>query len=69
MKGNQRRVRMGGLLRCCIATVAEMESETQPGDRAACTYCKESTLRVADDGVWEWDHDLDDVLGKAADTL
>ena len=53
-KGNERRVRIGGLLRCCIATIDGIEEETVPGDVHECQYCHQPTLRVADDGIWEW---------------
>lgn len=59
MKGNERRIRIGGLLRCCIATVHEIDAMTKPGDIRECNYCHKPSLRVGDDGVWEWNHDFE----------
>ena len=49
-------VRIGGLMRCCIATLngAAFASEKE-GDVLPCKYCK-SSMRVKG-GAWEWNHD------------
>lgn len=52
------RVRQGGLMRCCLLTLAEYELSTQGNGRNGvvhCAYCKDGQMRYRD-GVWEWDH-------------
>jgi hypothetical protein len=55
---NQRYVRQGGLMRCCLGTIAESEELTKIGDILDCKYQKPGNqqMRVAIDGVWEWNH-------------
>lgn len=54
------RIRIGGLLRCCTFSLEETdrsgELPTEPGEGVDCNYCK-NPMRLADDGVWEWDRD------------
>jgi hypothetical protein len=51
-------IRIGGLLRCCVETFRDAQTQgTLPASGVLpCKYCK-SSLRLADDGVWEWNHD------------
>ena len=50
----QRRIRIGGLMRCCIGTIQEHNTEpSAKGDVLDCEHCT-SQMRVAEDGVWEW---------------
>lgn len=53
---NKRFLRHGGLMRCCILTVAEATHPTRVGDVLDCVYEPEgnANLVVAADGVWEW---------------
>lgn len=53
--GPHKTVRIGGLLRCCIATVEASEIKKAPkeGDILKCRYC--SDQMVWKDGAWEWD--------------
>lgn len=56
------RVRIGGLMRCCmetlqLAAIAAKDNpvESREGDRLACRYCRaEMVYRNA---AWEWDGD------------
>ncbi len=57
MKANERYLRQGGLMRCCIATLAETAYETEVGDVLSCRYENDpdnQNMVVAADGVWEW---------------
>jgi hypothetical protein len=49
-----RRIRIGGLLRCCIATIETHEFKKAPkeGDEIECRYC--SDRMRWHDGAWEW---------------
>lgn len=53
---NERFIRIGGLMRCCVATVQESLEPTVPGTVMDCKYEHpgNENLRVADDGIWEW---------------
>lgn len=53
---NQRRIRQGGLMRCCLETIRTRTALTKVGDVHECNWCS-SSHRVAPDGVWEWNHD------------
>lgn len=52
-------IRIGGLFRCCTATVSETMAERtarggpKEGERLTCRYCKKETM-VYRDGAWEW---------------
>lgn len=51
-------IRIGGLLRCCLATVSEIGPPTRmlkEGDTLACSYCDD--LMRFRDGAWEWNRD------------
>ena len=59
---SDRAIRIGGLLRCCIQSVHEYEGEEIPGVTVIpCTVSdpapgqRPDTIRLAEDGVWEWD--------------
>ena len=55
---NTHALRMGGLMRCCLATLGEHiggdPPEPKPGDVVPCKYCSESM--IYSDGAWEWNH-------------
>lgn len=46
--------RMGGLMRCCIASLVRHPTPGAEGDVIPCEYCP-STIRFRD-GAWEWNH-------------
>lgn len=48
------RLRIGGVLRCCSASLGETEIQEAPreGEVLACKYCKGAL--VYRDGAWEW---------------
>lgn len=55
------KVRIGGLMRCCIETLKELDERgelpTEPGSTVHCLYEKPEkpdSMRLANDGVWEW---------------
>lgn len=52
--GNQRSVRNGGLMRCCLATLSKIEDATFRGQVVPCMYEPHGHMVVAADGVWEW---------------
>jgi hypothetical protein len=56
---NERRVRAGGLMRCCLATLAASAAITSAGSVMQCAYSEDRShsMRVAADGVWEWNRD------------
>jgi hypothetical protein len=53
---NQQGVRIGGLMRCCLATLAQCEDEVEIGAVLGCMYEEpgDPKMRLANDGVWEW---------------
>jgi hypothetical protein len=54
------RVRHGGLMRCCLATLEERMATCAPdpvvGEQLKCKYCN-NWMRFGEDGAWEWDRD------------
>lgn len=55
---------IGGLLRCCVATIDEIARESPDmvvahGQRASCKWCDEQIVYT--DGAWRWakPHDRD----------
>ena len=56
MKANERRVAIGGLMRCCLRSIADSEEETEVGSTMVCRWCTAGAMRVEEDGVWHWDH-------------
>lgn len=60
LPANQRRVRMGGLMRCCLATLGECEEPSTVGTVLSCKYESDpdnQQMIVAADGVWEWNRE------------
>lgn len=62
------KVRQGGLMRCCLASLDEaMEAATSPpeeGNTLRCKYCSNSMIFVND--AWQWDRptvDMTDLAG------
>lgn len=53
---NERMVRIGGLMRCCLATLGNSESPSVVGTVLDCQYETpgNANMVVAQDGVWEW---------------
>lgn len=53
---NERPVRHGGLMRCCLYTLTETTSPSRVGTVLDCMYEPEGNgnLIVAPDGVWQW---------------
>jgi len=51
-------VRHGGLMRCCLASLAaamvEAVKPPKEGDKLKCKYCKDEYGMVFRDGAWEW---------------
>lgn len=53
---------IGGLMRCCIATLYERTEPGTDGERQPCKYCKSGAVfKAAGDGkilrgTWKWDH-------------
>jgi hypothetical protein len=57
LPANQRPVRTGGLMRCCLHTLADTTTPSKVGDRLSCAYESDPNneqMVVALDGVWEW---------------
>ena len=48
----QKPIRQGGLMRCCIETLADYHGADNEGTVLACNWCSDS-MRVRD-GAWEW---------------
>lgn len=56
---NERPIRYGGLMRCCIGTIQESTQVTKVGDTLSCKWeidPNNQKMIVALDGVWEWNH-------------
>lgn len=53
---NERNIRHGGLMRCCLDTWQHTTTPTEVGDVLDCKYepVGNSQMVVAEDGVWEW---------------
>ena len=55
---NRHMLRIGGVMRCCIATLDERvarDREPQEGEKLPCNWC--SSGLIYRDGAWEWDHE------------
>jgi hypothetical protein len=52
------RVKHGGLMRCCLATLDDaMVAAVRPpteGDTLRCAYCKDEYGMVFTNGAWQW---------------
>lgn len=57
---NEHRLRIGGVMRCCIATLEKRIPDGAPveGEKLPCEYC--SSGLIYNDGAWEWDRETDD---------
>lgn len=57
------RVRQGGLMRCCLATITEtMEAQSAPpqeGDVMHCKYHSDNGGMIFREGAWEWNNRQD----------
>lgn len=53
---SQRLVRHGGLMRCCLLTIATSDEPSTVGSTLECVYENNGrpAMVVAADGVWEW---------------
>ena len=50
----EKRLALGGVMRCCQATLMEAEVREDPGEVLECKYCK-GKLRFSDTkNLWEW---------------
>lgn len=57
------RVRIGGLMRCCLETVSDLYPDgpgalAAEGQRLQCKYAADNPEHrmIFRDGAWEWDH-------------
>lgn len=63
-------LRIGGVMRCCIATLADYEGidgegvEMSEGTVLPCKYCKSSL--IVRDGAWEWNRAAERPTGAGA---
>jgi len=52
------KVRHGGLMRCCLATLWKTMDEAQEppkeGDKLRCDWCRDNFM-IFKDGAWEWE--------------
>ena len=53
LPGYQRFVRSGGLMRCCLAALAQNRRPSSPGTEFQCPSCK-AVIRVDPSGAWTW---------------
>ena len=52
---NKRKVKEGGLMRCCLATLQERDEEDKEGQIINCKYCGD---KMFFNGIyWEWYND------------
>jgi len=57
MKHGNTRINIGGMLRCCVATLNEMDldTEVENGQTLDCKYEKENNQSmILEDGIWKW---------------
>lgn len=54
VRGNERQIRHGGLMRCCLDTLHNHTELTYVGQVIPCSYHTGDCMEVAADGVWEW---------------
>ena len=47
-------VRPGGLMRCCIQSLADAPKAPSEGDAYRCHWCTDEFGMVFRDGAWEW---------------
>jgi hypothetical protein len=47
-------IRMGGLMRCCIASLEDAPPHPAEGVSFRCKYCTDEYGMVFRDGAWEW---------------
>lgn len=54
---NEHKLRPGGVMRCCIATLEIRTTKGPPeeGETLPCQWC--SSGLIYRDGAWEWDRD------------
>jgi hypothetical protein len=50
---NERSIRIGGLLRCCIASIQKSVRPSEPGTYLDCQWCK-GEMVVDEGGAWRW---------------
>lgn len=50
---NERQVHIGGLMRCCLATIAECDLPSVVGTVLPCKYGCSGAV-VGEDGAWGW---------------
>jgi hypothetical protein len=48
----ERQLRIGGVMRCCIATLNDYEGPDEEGTVVPCRHCSSSV--IFRDGAWEW---------------
>jgi hypothetical protein len=61
-----RKVRTGGLMRCCLDTLEQHQKnngDERIGYQLHCRYCR-SVMIIAAHGEWEWDKSWDDKIGR-----
>lgn len=52
-KAGEKRIRIGGLMRCCLKTIEEAETKNVEGETLACRWCSGDGM-VYRNGAWEW---------------
>lgn len=65
---NERSVRIGGLMRCCLATLGECSDPLPIGATLSCKYESDPDNRnliLAADGTWEWNRPHSDQGGES----
>jgi hypothetical protein len=48
------KVRIGGLMRCCIESLSDAPAEPNEGDTFRCKWCSDEAGMVFRDGAWQW---------------
>ena len=55
-KGRENLIRQGGLMRCCIQTIVDFDTDgmvPEENTSMGCKWCDSSVIYR--DGAWEWD--------------
>jgi len=50
-------IRIGGVMRCCLATLQQADVEDKEGEVLPCKYCHSSL--IVRDGAWEWNQEAE----------
>lgn len=57
MPANERPIHQGGLMRCCLLTLAESKEQvTTVGEIIVCKFDNKTEMIVGEDEAWRWNY-------------